>query len=306
MPAVGARDTANGGARSPRATLMSKRRTATVAESTDRLPSAWMWLSIAAAVLALAGSVVGLVSPTAPYGRETDLLFNSAIAQDLVNALLVAPLIIVFAVLARRGSLVSWLVLSGFLAFTVYNYAIYTVSIGFGPLFLVWVAVLGLSTFALIGTVASVLPVAVPVHRTATRLTGWVLMVTSLLFTLLWLSEIIPNLLAGAPSTSAEQWNVPTNPVHVLDIAFFLPAVFASGLLLVRNKRLGHATALGSLTFLGLTTLPILAIPVVSFLRDDAPGWWIMTPIGLLAILILVTLLRQAHSVRMATASPGL
>jgi hypothetical protein len=32
-----------------------------------------------------------------------------------------------------------------------YNYAIYAFSVHFGPLFLVWVAVLGLALFALIG-----------------------------------------------------------------------------------------------------------------------------------------------------------
>jgi hypothetical protein len=45
--------------------------------------------------------------------------------------------------------------LAGLLAFTVYNYAIYTFTIHFGPLFLVWVAVLGLSVFALIGGLAT-------------------------------------------------------------------------------------------------------------------------------------------------------
>ena len=261
-----------------------------------RLP--WMWLSIAAAALALAGSVIGLVNPMMAYGQETELLFIAAIAQDLVNGLLVTPLLIVFAVLARRGSLVSWLVLIGFLAFTVYNYAIYTFSIQFGPLFLVWVAVLGLSTFALIGSVATVLPLMALAGKSATRLTGWVLMVTSLLFTFLWLSEIIPNLLASAPSTSAADWNVPTSPVHVLDLAFFLPAVFTSGLLLIRDNRLGHATAIGALAFLGLTCLPILVTPVVSYFRDSSAGWWIMAPIGLLAIVVWSVLFRQVHATR--------
>lgn len=257
-----------------------------------------MWLTVAAAVLALAGSIVALVNPMAAYGRETELLFNAAIAQDLVNGLLVAPLLVVLAVLARRGSLKSWLMLIGFLSFTVYNYAIYTFSIQFGALFLVWVAVLGLSIFSLIGSIATVLPVAASAGRSATRLTGWVLMATSSLFALLWSSEIIPNLLAGAPSTSAAQWNVPTNPVHVLDLAFFLPAVFTSGALLIRNHQLGHATAIGSLAFLGLTTLPILVTPVVSYFQDDPAGWWIMAPIGLLAIVLWGALFRQLHAVR--------
>lgn len=93
---------------------MSEHQQEVTGRQSVRLPLVWMWLSVAAAVLALVGSVVGLVNPTTAYGRETELLFNTAIAQDLVNGLLVAPLIVVLAVLARRGALGSWLVLVGF------------------------------------------------------------------------------------------------------------------------------------------------------------------------------------------------
>ena len=44
---------------------------------------------------------------------------------------------------------------------------------------------------------------------------AWFLIVVGMLFGLLRLSEIVPDLLAGAPSRSASAWNVPTNPVHV-------------------------------------------------------------------------------------------
>lgn len=49
------------------------------------------------------------------------------------------------------------------------------------------------------------------------------------LFALLWLSEILRDLVARRLSTSASQRNVPTNPVHVLDLAFFLPAAGPAG-----------------------------------------------------------------------------
>ncbi len=267
--------------------------------SSGRLPRVWMWLSASAGVLAFTGSVLGLLQPVAIYGRERDLLFNEALAQDVVNGLLVSPLLVILACLARRGSMSSWLSLVGCLGFTAYNYSIYAFSIHFGPLFLVWTAVLGLSVFALAGTLASVVPeVTHLVGRTATRLTGWVLIVTSALFTLLWLSEIVPDLLAGAPSTSASTLNVPTNPVHVLDLAFFLPAVFTSGVLLIRGHVWGHATAVGSLAFLGLTTLPILVTPVVSYLRASPAEWSIMMPIGALSIALWVVFIRQLRSTR--------
>ena len=246
----------------------------------SRLAPVWTWLSVSAGVLAFTGSVLSLLKPSAVYGRETDELINAAIAQDAVNAFLVSPLLVILAVLARRGSVISWLTLTGFLGFTVYNYSIYAFSIQFGPLFLVWVAVLGLSVFALAGALATVVPEVAHTAGATGRLTGWVLIATSVFFTLLWLREIIPDLLAGSPSTSASLWNVPTNPVHVLDLALFLPGVLISGALLLRGRAWGWATAAGSLAFLGLTALPILVTPVVSLLRGNPPGWPVVLPMG--------------------------
>jgi hypothetical protein len=39
---------------------------------------------------------------------------------------------------------------------------------------------------------------------------------------MLGLSEIVHNLVGGRPSTSAEDWKVPTNPVHVSKKAAWL------------------------------------------------------------------------------------
>lgn len=115
----------------------------------------------------------------------------------------------------------------GCLAFTAYNYAIYAFSVRFGLLFPVWVAVLGLSVFALVGGL-STLAAATVGSRFASRampLAAWFLIVVAVAFAWLWSSEIVPDLLAGGPSRSATAWDVPTNPVHVLDLALFLPAV---------------------------------------------------------------------------------
>lgn len=275
---------------------------------TVRLSGLWMWLSLAAALLAAAGSVVGLMAADRIYGQETAVLADAAAAQDVVNLVLVAPLLVVLGIWASRGSLcayVSWL---GCLAFTAYNYAIYAFSVHFGPLFLPWVAVLGLSIFTLVGGLAT-LDASTVKNRFGNRslpLTAWFLIVMAVLFALLWLSEIVPDLLAGDPSRSASDWKVPTNPVHVLDLAFFLPAVFASGVLLLRRNPAGYATGPGQLVFLALTCLPILVTPLVAIARGHDAGWAVMLPVGLLfsaTLAVLWPMLRRASAT--ATSHPG-
>ena len=104
------------------------------------------------------------------------------------------------------------------------------------------------------------------------------------------------------PSRSASAWNVPTNPVHVLDLAFFLPAVVASGVLLLRRHPWGYATSVGGLVWLALTCLPILITPFVANGRGHERGWAVMIPIG---VLLIATLAVLGASLRQVIAQVG-
>ncbi len=257
-----------------------------------RLPVLWWWLTCLTALMAAAASIVGLLAGGAIYDAETVLLSDAVTAQDIVTLLVVVPLLAFLLRQARRGSLAAFLCLPGVLAFTSYNYVIYTFSIHFGPLFLVWVAALGLSTFALIGGLATADMEAIKRRFADRTMTGTavLLIAVAALFALLWLGEIVPDLLAGDPSRSANDWKTPTNPVHVLDLAFFLPAVIMSGLLLRLRRPLGYTTAAGQLAWLALTCLPILVTPLVANGRGHTPGWAVMITIGVLLLAILTVL----------------
>jgi hypothetical protein len=281
----------------------------TVGAAEFRLPRIWTTLSAAAALLSAVGAVVGLLAPDTVYGDETTVLQDAATAQDLVGLVVVAPLLVALAWAGSRGSVRSWLCLLGCLSFTAYNYAIYAFSVHFGPLFLVWVAVLGLSLFALIGGLAGLSPGVLDERfgRASVRPPGWFLVAVGALFVLLWLREIVPDLVAGRPSTSAADWRVPTNPVHVLDLAFFLPSVVLSGVLLLRRHWFGYATAAGQLVFLGLTCLPVLVTPLVAEARGHAAAWSVVGPIGLVAVATALVLWRFLRPVRVAATAdqPG-
>jgi hypothetical protein len=83
------------------------------------LGRSWFWLASAAALLAAAGSVVGLSASGAVYGQETQFLADQAVAQDLVNLLLVAPLTVLLGWSAKQGAVRAYLVWLACLAFTV-------------------------------------------------------------------------------------------------------------------------------------------------------------------------------------------
>jgi len=249
----------------------------------------WLWLSIGAVVLAVIGNVIGL-SEKSIYIKLTPAFLPQALAQDIASMVIVSPVWLIMVILALRGSLRAYLLWIGVLTFTVYNYVIYTFSVPFGPLFLLWVAVFGLSLFALIGGVIAIDHKEVKeayTYNRATTVMAWFLIITAILFYFLWLSEDIPALLTGATPKSVIDMALPTNPVHILDLGFFLPAVIVTGVMLLKKKPLAYTLTPGGLVFLILTGVPILITPGVQTFREEEAAWGVVGPIGILSVLLI-------------------
>ncbi len=249
----------------------------------------WLYLSILAALLAIAGSVVSLTVGSI-YARLTPAFLPQALAQDVANLALASPALLILAALALRGSLRAYLLWLGVLTFTVYNYIIYTYSLPFGSLYLLWIAVLGLCVYALLGGVATVDHAAVAAlfpNRRAVQVVAWAFVVVAIFFGFLWLSEDVPALLSGSTPQSVVDMGAPTNSVHINDLAFFLPAVIVAGVALLKRKPLAFTLAPAFLVFLILTGIPILITPVVQTVRGETAGWGPVVPIGTLTVILL-------------------
>jgi uncharacterized membrane protein len=78
--------------------------------------------------------------------------------------------------------------------------------------------------------------------------------------------------------------------VHVLDLAFFLPAVFITGAFLLKRKPLGYTLAPVLLVFLILTGFPILITPLAQIMLGLPASWGVVIPIGILTLLMLALL----------------
>ncbi|HUV90784.1 MAG TPA: hypothetical protein VMY80_14095 [Anaerolineae bacterium] len=80
---------------------------------------------------------------------------------------------------------------------------------------------------------------------------------------------------------------LPTNPVHILDLGFFLPAVIVTGVLLLKRKSLAYTVAPSFIVFLVLTGVPILLTPAVQAARGETAAWGVVVPIGTLTVALL-------------------
>jgi len=114
----------------------------------------WTMISILAGLLmTLAGSAGLFVNST--YAKETVNWATQGRGPDMVNLFLVAQILFISTCFVIKGSLRAFLVWLGTLVYLIYSYALYAFFIHFGSWFLAYVAILGLSFYAFIGSVLS-------------------------------------------------------------------------------------------------------------------------------------------------------
>jgi hypothetical protein len=256
----------------------------------------WLWLSLPIALLAVAASLAGILIHSV-YARETANWAGQAVGQDIAN-LFLYPALLAFAFLAARGSLRAYLAWSGLLAYSAYTYAVYAFATHFGPLFLLHVAILGLSVYALIGSLTSVDAGRVKAafgRTTPVGQTAWALNVLVLVFCALWLSSDIPATVRNVPSKELLDTGVLTNPVHVLDLALFIPALAFTGVFLLRGRALGFVLAPVLLVAgIGISIAVVSLSIVLTHRGESSLGGGIF--MGLLAFVEFVVLIRFLRS----------
>ena len=223
-----------------------------------------LWLSVIDALLVLLASASGIWLKGI-YARETPSWAVQAIGQDIVNLVAVVVLCIA-SYYVNKGSVKAFLVWSGVLLYLIYAYVIYAFDVHLNSLFLVYIAILGLSFYALVVSVIHIHLDSLHASFSATtkaRLVSVFFLVLGIVFYLLWLREDIPALVTGTIPPSVIQANLPTNPVHILDLGLYLPAMLMTALLLWRRKLLGSLLAGPLLVFSVLTETAILVIFLV-------------------------------------------
>jgi len=227
-----------------------------------RSPAA-LWTTWALATCVVVASLFGLLAET-PYRSLPEATILSARAQDACSIVVAALLVL----LVRRPvvSTAAHLARLGLLAYLLYSYLIYVTGVPMNRVFLVYVVIVGLSGAGLLGGLRRLLddPPASTAGPRLVRATGWVLVVTAVLFAGLWLSVLLPFALGGDRPDPEGVGGTPY-PVFWLDLAIVLPAIVAVGVLLLRGRPAGPPLAVVALIkivtlFTALWAGPVLAL----------------------------------------------
>ena len=222
-------------------------------------------LSLPLAVLTAIVSYAGIFIDST-YAKETAIYASQGIGQDIINLFVVVPILIVAALFAYRKSRTGLFVWSGAIFYLAYSYTIYSFGLHFNSLFIDYCFILGLSFYSLIYFVITSLHENISgwfSSKVPTQSTGIFLIVISLLFYFIWLSEIIPAILLNQTPQSVVESGLLINPVHVLDIAICLPALLITGIALIKKRSIGFLLAPTMLIFCIFMALAIAAMVIV-------------------------------------------
>ena len=182
------------------------------------------------------------------------------IAQDYVTLFLGIPLLFIALIWAQAGSIRARLMLGGVLGYFMLTYLFWFSIVMYNDLFLVYVILAGLAMNAFLLVMLNLPPrraKAAFIDPIPRKRAGWFLIVISTMMAFLWLSVIVPPWVRG--HYPKELYHFSSLIVQGVDLAYFLPFAFTSGVLLLKKSPWGYLFAPVFLVFLSLMSAALLA-----------------------------------------------
>jgi hypothetical protein len=236
---------------------------------------------------------------------------GSARGTALVILVVAVPLLVTSMILASRGSvrgLVSWI---GTISFLLYNSLLFLFTTPFNGLFLLYCAMCSLAIWAAMTTLnpsrveefASHFGRGLPARGIAVYL--WAI---AGLNALAWLARIVPELASGKRPEFVIGTGLPTNPIFVLDLTFWIPLTAISALWLWRRRPWGYLLA-GTVLVYGVVESVTIAVDQymghaadpASNVASDA----LTMPFLVLALIGLIPLTLYMRHLHIKTAFPS-
>jgi hypothetical protein len=293
--------------------------------------SAVVWLSSLIAVLALIAAGAGLFWRDAgrPFAFTTlhgqtiqiygqglyryDTFFKAPINRGTDAATLLAglPLLVLATLSYRRGSLRGGVLLTGVLAYFLYNSASLAFGVAYNPLFLVYIAYFSASLFAFVLAFTSIDLRALSTHispRLPYRgIAAFVFVAGLTVF--VWLIDIIGGLAQGQAPPGLASYT--TEITSAIDLGIIAPTAFLTSILLLRRAPLGYLLACIILVLLAIIGMVVVAQTVAQTLAGItlSTGEYVgkvgtFVIMSLIAIWLAVRLLRGLSDAALSHAPP--
>ena len=258
-------------------------------------------------LLVTVASLLGLLE-TGIYAQETANWALQAKGQDIANLLAVATLLL-SCLRYRAGSIRAGLIWLGTLVYLIYAYIVYAMAVHLNALFLMYVAILGITAYVVLFNFRSLFAAEATFPVGPRRsFAAWTLMGTGALFAILWLAELVPALLTGQVPASLREAGLGVNPIHVLDLAVVLPGFILTGVAVLKGRGFGLFWAAPWLVFSALMGSGIVAAMLLmasaGFPNTAAPTLMV-TIVVTLSTLALRRYIRETGSPQAKVTTPA-
>lgn len=236
------------------------------------------------------------------YNKETFNWQVQSLGQDGINLILIVPMLIITSVLQYKGNSKVSPVWAGTMLYITYTYAIYCFNVHFNYFFIAYCFTFGSSFYSVLCflyTFRDFNHESESKHSHNTRVvTASYFLIIAVLFSFLWLSDLIPSILQNRVPSAITETGLYTNPVHILDLSILLPGLFATGVLLLKRKNLANGIAPVLLAFFIFMDLTIAALTVVMFknnLVKDVSVAGVMIFLAIVSSVLLTLNLKYRH-----------
>jgi hypothetical protein len=222
-------------------------------------------ISIIIAMMMIIASVGGIIFQSTIYSSEE--LRQSFMPNDVVNLLIGVPILLGSMWFTHRGRLIGLLFWPGALLYVFYNYVAYLFAMPFNLFYLLYLCLVTLSAYTIIGLVANINGSSVKGQLSdyvPERLAGGVITGLGLLFLIRVLAVMILAI--------TNQTEIDRVELSVL-IADFLvsPAMIVGGIFLWRKKALGYVSGTGLLFQLSMLFIGLIIFMILQPLITAAP-----------------------------------
>lgn len=254
------------------------------------------WLSGATALVTAAAAGLSLAFPG--VFRDPAVTVGNARGTALVMVVAAALLLTTGMVLAARDSLVGRVLWLSALGYILYNAVLFCFALAFNSFFLLYVATLGLSLWALVDVLRQVRTAQFAgrlAQRAPVRVAALYMALVALLFAFTWLRDIIPGLIDNRSPDSFAGTVMLTNPVHVLDLSLTIPLLLVGAAGLWRRRDWGFVAAA---VLLAMITLEAAGVAVDQWFGHRADPGQSLGAVPMMAGLFAVSLLVTAVFLR--------
>ncbi len=252
---------------------------------------------ILASLLAVASYFGAFVTST--YERDAVSMAAQGIGQDFVDLFLIVPLLLIVLPFLKNVSRVILLIHAGTAFYVLYSFIIYAFGVHFNRLFLLYCFILGLSLYLFIYLIKLLSDLDVHdwfMDKMPVRSISSFLILIAVMFYLLWFKDIIPAIFNNTVPKSVSDYNLLVNPVHVIDIAFALPGLLITAILLIKKHKLGYIFTAVALEFIILLTIALIGMVVSLKLKgisDDISIAFIFTGLSVIGVVFFLLFIKN-------------